>query len=319
MQTEVPAWGGDTFKNMSQQPDADIMENGLEQLREMIAQDGNHPSVVIWGLCNEIYGQNPPAFEFAKRMLAEAKRLDPDRLCSYASNSLGQTPRRDVAGLMDVIETNEYFGSWQEGPPEAVSDHLDQLHAAFPDKPIVVSEYGYCACTDDRPEGDEHRIQILQSHDKVIRSKDYMGGAIFFCYNDYRTHMGNRGSRVLQQNVHGVVDVYGARKPSFEVLRNESSPVESLVVTNHLNSFALRLKTRRSVPAYILSGYKLQGVFYGDGSIPIECHEVELPDLQPGTEAKNDIEFSAKGVPLWVRFDVLRPNEFSAFTLTWKP
>ena len=90
---------------------------------------------------------------------------------------------------MDFIETNEYFGSWQEGPPEAVAKHLDDLHAAFPGKPVVISEYGYCACTEDRPEGDGHRIDILRSHDAVIRSRDFIGGAIFFCYNDYRTHV----------------------------------------------------------------------------------------------------------------------------------
>jgi beta-glucuronidase len=173
------------------------MQNGLEQLQEMIARDRNHPSIVVWGLCNEIYGQSPPAYQFAKRLLEEAKRLDPNRLCSYASNSLSDTPERDVAGLMDFIETNEYFGSWAQGPPEAVGKHLDTLHAAFPGKPVVISEYGYCACTEDRPEGDGHRIDILRSHDavirSVIRSKDYVGGAIFFCYNDYRTYVGDRG------------------------------------------------------------------------------------------------------------------------------
>jgi beta-galactosidase len=66
---------------MGAEPDVDIMENGLDQLREMIARDRNHPSVVVWGLCNEIDGQNPPAYLFAKRMLQEAKRLDPNRLC----------------------------------------------------------------------------------------------------------------------------------------------------------------------------------------------------------------------------------------------
>jgi beta-glucuronidase len=69
VQTEVPAWGWETFDHMGAEPDADIMENGLEQLREMIARDRNHPSVVVWGLCNEIGGQNPPAYQFAKRAL----------------------------------------------------------------------------------------------------------------------------------------------------------------------------------------------------------------------------------------------------------
>ena len=60
IQTEVPTWGPDTFKNMGTEPDADIMENGREQLREMIARDRNHPSICSWGLCNEIGGQILP-------------------------------------------------------------------------------------------------------------------------------------------------------------------------------------------------------------------------------------------------------------------
>jgi beta-galactosidase len=100
---------------VSAQPDADILENGLEQLREMIARDFNHPSVVVWGLCNEIGGQDPPAYQLARHMLAEAERLDPGRLCSRASNSLDTNPERDVAGLMDFIEANEYFGTWAPG------------------------------------------------------------------------------------------------------------------------------------------------------------------------------------------------------------
>jgi beta-galactosidase len=319
MQTEIPTWGGDTFKGMGAQPDADIMENGLEQLGEMIARDRNHPSVVVWGLCNEIGGQNPPAYQFAKHMLDEAKRLDPNRLCSYASESLRETPERDVAGLMDFIETNEYFGSWSPGSAEKVVKHLDNLHAAFPGKPVVISEYGYCACTEDRPEGDEHRIEILRSHDAAIRSKDFVGGTIFFCYNDYRTHVGDRGVGALKQRVHGVVDVYGSRKPSYAVLRQESSPIESLIVENHLNAFQLRLRTRHDVPMYILRGYKLRGIFYGQGGIPVEQQQLELPEIASGGETTVNLKFSQSTVPVHIKFDVLRPTGFSAYTSDWKP
>lgn len=180
IQTEVPAWGPDTFAGMTDVPDADVMENALEQLREMIARDRNHPSIIAWGLCNEIGGQNPPAYQFAKRLLEEAKRLDPVRLCSYASNSLGSTLQRDVAGLMDFIEANEYYGTWAPGTAVDAARYLDEIHAAFPGKPIVVSEYGYCACTPDRPEGDEARIEILRSHDAVMRSKISSPGRFSF-------------------------------------------------------------------------------------------------------------------------------------------
>jgi beta-galactosidase len=319
MQTEVPAWGGDTFSGMGAEPDGDIMENGLEQLREMIARDRNHPSVVVWGLCNEIAGQNPPAYQFAKHMLEEAKRLDPNRLCSYASNSVGESPEKDVAGLMDIIETNEYFGTWAPGTPLSVAKHLDDLHAAFPSKPVVISEYGYCACTEDRPEGDGHRIEILRTHDAAIRSKDFVGGAIFFCYNDYRTQVGDRGVGALMQRVHGVVDLYGERKASYEVLRQESSPIESLTAENRLNAFHLRLRTRHDVPSYILRGYKLRAIFYGEGDIPVEQRDVELPDIAAGSETTTDLTFSQATVPLHIKLDVLRPTGFSAYSLDWKP
>jgi beta-galactosidase len=319
MQTEVPTWGSATFNGMGAQPDLAIMENGLEQLREMISRDGNHPSVVVWGLCNEIGGQAPPAYQFAKRMLQEAKRLDPSRLCSYASNSLHSTPGRDVAGLMDFIEANEYFGTWQVGTAEDAAKNLDEIHAAFPGKPIVISEYGYCACTADRPEGDEHRIEILRTHDTAIRSKSFVGGAIFFCYNDYRTHMGDRGVGPLQQRVHGVVDVYGTRKPSYPVLREESSAIESLRIKNELNSFHIDLKSRGDLPAYTLRGYKLLGVFYAQGGIPVELQEVDMPELAPGKNVKLDLAFTSVEVPLRVRFDVLRPTRVSAYTVDWEP
>src|SRR5260370_21100252 len=112
-------------------------------------------------------------------MLEEAKRLDPNRLCSYASNSLGETPKRDAAGLMDFIETNEYYGSWAPGPPEAVAQHLDDLQAAFPRKPVGISEYRYCPCTEDRPEGDQPKIEILPPHQPAIRNHDFAAAPCF--------------------------------------------------------------------------------------------------------------------------------------------
>lgn len=319
IQTEVPAWGPDTFEGMAAQPDADIMGNALEQLREMIARDRNHPSVVAWGLCNEIGGQDPPAYQFARRLFEEAKRLDPGRPCSYASNSLEGALQRDVAGLMDFIEANEYYGSWAPGTAADAGHYLDEIHAAFPGKPIVISEYGYCACTLDRPEGDEQRMEILRSHDAVIRSKDFVAGAIFFCYNDYRTHVGDHGVGPLQQRIHGVVDLYGAQKPSYELLRRESSPIKSLTVERELNRFQVTIRVRHDLPTYTLRGYKLRGLLFGQGHIPVERQEVELPEAASGSETKLELAFTTSAAPTRVQFDVLRPTSFSAYSLNWKP
>jgi beta-glucuronidase len=304
---------------MANEPDADILENGLEQLREMIARDRNHPSVVIWGLCNEIGGQHAPAYQFAKRLLAEAKKLDPHRPCSYASNSLEKTPELDVAGFMDLIEMNEYVGTWSPGNLETVAKYLDAVHAAFPGKPVVISEYGYCACVPERPENDAARIGILRSHDAVFRSREFVTGAIFFCYNDYRSQAGFTGVGALRQNVHGVVDVFGRRKPSFEALREQSSPILSLSVENRPNSFLVSVTTRNDLPAYILRGYRLRAVSYDSSGIPVEQQEIELPDLHPGTETTLELPLPHPNTPAQVQFDVLRPTRFSVSLLSWKP
>lgn len=317
IQTEVPTWGPGTFKGMKGACDADIMENGIQQLREMIARDRSHPSIVSWGLCNEIGGQDPPAYDFAKNMLAEAKRLDPHRLCSYASHSLRQTPGKDVAAIMDFVECNEYFGSWQKGDPDALAKSLDQIHAEIPGKPIVISEYGYCACTADRPEGDQRRGEILRSHDSVFRERPYVGGLIFFCYNDYRTHIGDRGLGVMRQRVHGVVDVYGNRKPSYESLRMESSPIESLTVAGKPKELRMTIRARKTVPAHRVTGYLLRAVYFGQGDIPVERKEATVPDLQPGQEVTVPLAF-ADAAPQRIQFEILRPTGFSTYSLDWR-
>jgi beta-glucuronidase len=317
IQVEVPSWGAATFEGMSEEPSSEIMENGLEQLREMIGHDRNHPSVFAWGLCNEIGGQNPPAYRFAKRLYEEARRLDPRRLRSYASNSLQTSPAKDVAGIMDFIEWNEYYESWFQGSVESVRKNLADIGNAFPDKPIVISEYGYCECDPKHTGGDERRIEVLRAHTGVYREFENVAGAIFFCYNDYRTHIGDKGLGVLKQRVHGVVDVYGTRKPSFERLRREASPVEELEIDPGSAGLVIRIKTRKSLPAYSLEGYSLRCVVYGFGDLPMEQEIKPLPKLPPGGEAGMIFVPKEKN-PRRVKVDVMRPTGFSAATAEWR-
>ncbi len=318
VQLEVPSWGPDTFKGMAGEPAPEIMENGLAQLREMIRRDRNHPCVFSWGLCNEVDGQNPLARLFVRRMFVEAKRLDPLRPCTYASNSLQTTPERDVAGELDFVSWNEYYESWFGGTVESVRGNLAVIRAAFPGKPVVVSEYGYCACTADRPEDDARRAEILRTHDAVFREFPEIAGLIFFCYNDYRTHIGDQGLGVLKQRVHGVVDLYGARKPSFDALRRESSPIERLETKAGDGRIVAHILTRRTAPAYTLRGYALKATAYGNGGIPLEERTEPLPDLAPGAEASVTIGIGTRAARR-LRIDVIRPTGYSAATAVIEP
>ncbi|MGZ5438665.1 MAG: glycoside hydrolase family 2 protein [Candidatus Aminicenantales bacterium] len=318
IQIEVPAWGPGTFDKLGAGDLEAITANGLAQLGEMIGRERNHPCVFSWGLGNEVDGQNPVAKEFVRQMLREAKRLDPLRLCSYASNSLQTTPERDVAGEMDFIEWNEYYETWYGGDPAAMRRNLEMIHRAFPDRPVVISEYGYCACTDDRPEDDARRARILETHNAVFRDCPWVGGFIFFDYNDYRTHMGDKGSGVLKQRVHGVVDVFGARKPSFAVLRRESSPVESLDVSPEGPALVAVARTRKDLPSYTLEGYTLRWTVYGSGEIPLERGETPLAALAPGAVSETRFEPKTRDVRQ-VLVEVVRPTGFTVASVFSRP
>ena len=119
------------------------------------------------------------------------------------------------------------------------------------------------------------------------------------------------------RGVMGLVDLYGNRKPSFEALRQESSPVESLNLAAGEGSLSATVATRKALPAYTLEDYTLRWIVFGFDDLPMEEGSMALPKLTPGQQATLHMEFQEKH-PTRVRVDVLRPTGFSAITAWWK-
>lgn len=317
MQEEVPAWGPETFSETSDNVQHALEQNGLEQLREMVHRDRNHPCIVAWGLCNEVNGKNPKARQFARLISAEARRIDPLRLQTYASHTLGSDPGADMAGEFDFISTNEYYGSWTPGGPGDVEAHLDRIRKAFPDKPIVVSEYGWCECQPKIMPGDDNRVDIVNSHTDVFRKFPEVAGAIYFDYNDYRTLVGDKGEGAMRQRVHGVVDLYAVRKPSFEALRLQASPIENVVLRKiGEGQYEVEFRTRQRLPGYSLRGYSLRWLAYGYDDLPMDGGRVPLSALSPGSSRTEKIKTAVNGIRR-VIVDLLRPTGFSAITVEY--
>ncbi|MFC1614628.1 glycoside hydrolase family 2 protein [Gemmatimonadota bacterium] len=316
IQVEVPAWGGGTFRDMEGDPDPDIVQNGLEQLTEMIRRDYNHPSIFAWGLANEIKGQHPPAYKFVKRMYEEAALLDPHRLRSYAADSLYETPEKDVSALMDFVEWNEYWESWYPGSLDDLRGTLEQIHRAFPGKPLVISEYGYLYSYPGFSGGEVRMIELLCQQTELFREFDFIGGTIYFCYNDYRTQKHDIGRGPLRQRACGVVNVLGERKKSFETLRRQCSPVKALRLKRQRGMLSATVTARDTLPSHRLHGYRLRWTVYGPEEAPAERYTASLPDLDPGGEATVQLPFEEKA-PSGVRVEVLRPTGFSVSTGWW--
>ncbi len=112
-------------------------ENLKQQLTEMIYQNYNHPSVISWGLFNEINSgwlDRPSAMVVTLDSIAHS--LDPTRLTMGASNQ-----NDDFNGLTDIIAFNKYFG-WYGGDPTEMGRWLDAEKEAHPERKIGISEYG---------------------------------------------------------------------------------------------------------------------------------------------------------------------------------
>lgn len=117
-------------------------ENLRHQLRELILQNYNHPSICFWGLANElgIGGESEAMYEILRELHRTAKELDPTRLTAVAN--VGMTkPDSELFHISDLTSYNEYMG-WYEGTADDHGAFCDERHGQMPDIPLAVSEYG---------------------------------------------------------------------------------------------------------------------------------------------------------------------------------
>jgi beta-galactosidase/beta-glucuronidase len=135
---EVPAWqlGASQMDN----PDMRALEE--QQLQEMIEAAYNHPSVWAWSVGNEIDSRSDAGHRFVREMIAFVKSLDPTRPVGFASNHLNIYPQGDATVQADFVMMNQYIGTWA-GPKQDLGPALDEIHETWPDRVVIISEYGF--------------------------------------------------------------------------------------------------------------------------------------------------------------------------------
>ncbi|MCR5005743.1 MAG: hypothetical protein K6A77_07535, partial [Clostridiales bacterium] len=123
VQEEIPNWGGAYMAGSAQ---ADWMiEVSRQHAEEMVAAHANHPSIVSWGVGNEMRGQEPETKQILEQVRDIFRALDPDRLVNYVSNSWWRGPAIDAVRIGDSMWINEYFGTWVQG--RDLDEDLDRL------------------------------------------------------------------------------------------------------------------------------------------------------------------------------------------------
>ncbi len=147
-------------------------ENAEAQLRELIVQNYNHPSIVVWGLSNEITmnGSDADLLETHKHLNALAHELDSTRPTTVAVVSMCDM-HDPYLKIPDVVSYNHYFG-WYGGDTSMNGPWLDRFHETFPDLPIGVSEYGCEGLdwhTSDPVQGDYTEEYQAYYHEELIK------------------------------------------------------------------------------------------------------------------------------------------------------
>lgn len=133
---EIPFVGPGGYRDKGFVDQPSFKENGKDQLRELILQNYNHPSICFWGLFNELKQAGDDPVDYIIELNRLAHQLDSGRLTTSASNQGGR-----INELTDVVAWNMYYG-WYGGEPSGIGEWADEVHKQYPLRAIGISEYG---------------------------------------------------------------------------------------------------------------------------------------------------------------------------------
>lgn len=198
------------------------LEQCKQQLRELIARDKNHPSVIMWSVANE-----PVPANMFRRFIGEAASGSDDAGTAFfaelfdLAHSLDPTRPVTVVGMMgcpvdwlalsDVVFINRYWGWYTlsgqlDAGAKMLERELDELHERLK-KPIVVSEFGAGAVVgihSDPPEmwTEEYQVEMLRRYLDVADRKPFVVGMHVWNFADFKTGQSSR--RASGMNLKGV-------------------------------------------------------------------------------------------------------------------
>lgn len=219
VQEEIPYWGSPKAAGRVQ---FDVAER---QADEMLRYHFNHPSIVCWGVGNELGGWEKETCLYVRHMVSYFKLRDSMRLVNYVSNTVGWKsphllhPGREATTYGDICMWNEYLGTWYSVPKRGYDKVFRRVLKYCGDKPVVITEFGLCEPA--HKGGDTRRIEIYREKLEYYQKYD-LAGWVYFCLNDYRTHIGETGEGRFKQRIHGSVDLCGAKKPSYAFIQAQN-------------------------------------------------------------------------------------------------
>jgi beta-glucuronidase len=168
-------------------------------LQTNILTNQNHPSVLLWSIANEL--TTPPDDAEARYIAGAAQlahQLDPTRPVGMAISDWPGVACQAAYAPLDVIGFNDYFGWFDAGggstdDPDQLSPFLDGLHACYPSKALMITEFGFEGNRNGPAEERgtyQYQIAAAAFHLGVFASKPYISGAMWFAMQTFAAHPG---------------------------------------------------------------------------------------------------------------------------------
>lgn len=210
---EVPAVGLFQLFNaaLNLTGDSDEVKNTWEVMQtkdahelvidELIARDKNHPSVVMWVVANEPAGHEKGARAYFEPLIQRMKDRDPSNRPVTLVNIIKATPDKDeVMDLVDVVCLNRYYG-WYVAhgdlkmAEKGLRKELETWQELYPDKPILITEYGADTLPGlhsmwDIPYTEEFQVDYYDMNHRVFDSISNVVGEQVWNFADFETAVG---------------------------------------------------------------------------------------------------------------------------------
>ena len=254
-------------------------ENAHQQMRELVRQNFNHPSIYIWGTHNEVYHPHGYTASLTQSLHDLCKTEDPDRY-TVSVNGYGHADH-PVNQNADVQGMNRYFG-WYEKKIQDIEPWVEKLEKEYPWQKLMLTEYGADANIEHQTEylGDalnwgkpfypetfqtkthEYQWSVIANHPYIIAS--YLWNTF-----DFAVPMWKRGG-VPARNLKGLVTFdRKIKKDSYFWYKANWSKEPVLYLTQRRNVNREKKETTVTVysnigtPKVYLNGKELTGIRKG--------------------------------------------------------
>jgi beta-glucuronidase len=169
-----------------------------QAIRELVARDKNHPSVVLWSIANEPESDTEGAERYFKPLFELTRQLDPTRPVGFVNVMLAPYPTCRVSQFGDVAMLNRYYG-WYVNTGELKAAEMaweEELKGwASEGKPIIITEYGADTYPGlhsvvPQPWTEEYQVEYLDMNHRVFDRIDAVVGEQVWNFADFATTSG---------------------------------------------------------------------------------------------------------------------------------